>query len=76
VNWDLSGTFFPYEGMFLPPAAPGQPWENDPSGGQQADHPDLTNVTFKLIDDDYAKFTKVWCSGFADACRVRVRYCS
>lgn len=35
VGWDLSGRFFPYMGMFLPPVeSDEEQWHNDPEGTQ------------------------------------------
>ena len=48
VNWDLSGRFFPYMGMFLPPVAPGVEWLNDPEGSQPR-----ANVSFESIGSWY-----------------------
>lgn len=53
VNWDLSGRFFPYMGMFLPPVSPGTVWLNDPEGSQAR-----ANVSFPLIDSYYARIQR------------------
>jgi hypothetical protein len=44
VNWDLSGRFFPYMGMYLPPVLPGVEWLNDPEGSQSR-----ANVSYESI---------------------------
>lgn len=58
VNWDLSGRFFPYMGMFLPPVAPGVEWLNDPEGTQPR-----ANVTFESIGAWYRQMAD---RGFSD----------
>lgn len=57
VNWDLSGRFFPYMSMFLPPVREGEQWLNDPLGTQAR-----ANVTFSSID---AYYERVGAAGFA-----------
>ena len=58
VNWDLSGRFFPYMGMFLPPVAPGVEWLNDPEGTQPR-----ANVSFESIGSWYRQMAN---NGFQD----------
>lgn len=58
TNWDLSGRFFPYMGMFLPPVAPGAVWLNDPQGTQAR-----ANVSFASID---AWYSEMAAAGFTD----------
>ena len=51
VNWDLSGRFFPYMGMFLPPmSSSSATWQNDPEGTQKHQ-----NVSLDSIDSYYAR---------------------
>ena len=54
VNWDLSGRFFPYMGMYLPPVSSSDTWENDPEGTQNH-----INVTFEFIDKQYLKQKRI-----------------
>jgi hypothetical protein len=58
TNWDLSGRFFPYMGMFLPPVLPGEEWLNDAEGSQPR-----ANVTFEIIGAWYRKMAD---AGFID----------
>jgi hypothetical protein len=58
TNWDLSGRFFPYMGMFLPPVAPGTEWLNDAEGTQPR-----ANVSFAIIGAWYRKMAD---AGFTD----------
>ena len=58
VNWDLSGRYFPYMGMYLPPVSPGEAWENDPEGSQTR-----ANVTFESIGAWYRQMAS---AGFLD----------
>ena len=58
VNWDLSGRYFPYMGMFVPPVKPGEQWENDPEGSQPR-----ANVTFASIGAWYRTMAD---AGFTD----------
>ena len=65
VNWDLSGRFFPYMGMFLPPVNPGDVWLNDPEGSQPR-----ANVTFDIIG---AWYRAMLAQGFTDLSYFNVR---
>jgi hypothetical protein len=58
VNWDLSGRFFPWMGMFLPPVLPGQSWPNDAEGSQPR-----ANVTFEIIG---AFYREMLAAGYTD----------
>lgn len=58
VNWDLSGRFFPYMGMFLPPVPEGGVWLNDPEGTQPR-----ANVTCASIGSWYRAMLT---AGFTD----------
>ena len=64
TNWDLSGRFFPYMGMFLPPVAPGVAWLNDAEGTQPR-----ANVTFDIIGSWYRKMAD---AGFTDVSYANV----
>ena len=50
TSWDLSGRFFPYMGMFLPPMpSKTATWLNDPEGSQTR-----ANCSYSSIDKYYA----------------------
>ena len=52
VNWGLSGRFFPYMGMFLPPVdSKTETWCNDREGSQQK----LCNISLQSIDTYYSQ---------------------
>jgi hypothetical protein len=58
VNWDLSGRWFPYQGMFLPPVGQGDTWLNDAEGTQPR-----ANITFAGIGAWYRQMAS---AGFLD----------
>ena len=58
VNWDLSGRYFPYMGMFLPPVGEGEVWLNDQEGTQPR-----ANISFASIGAWYRTMAD---AGFLD----------
>lgn len=64
VNWDLSGRWFPYQGMFLPPVGQGDTWLNDAEGTQPR-----ANVTFAGIGAWYRQMAS---AGYLDlSCELK-----
>ena len=57
LNWDLSGRFFPYMGLFLPPKMEGKQWANDRQGTQAK----LANISDASIA---AYYTRTQARGF------------
>ena len=53
TNWDLSGTFMPYDGLFLPSQE--KPWENlGPINSGLKKY----NVTYAMINEYYARLQR------------------
>ena len=52
VNWDLSGKYFPYMGMFLPPIPANETWVNDAYGKQARNY----SVSFAGISNQYKEY--------------------